>query len=112
MTRHHKKGEDSERNIRVNRGIYALAICIVPDRLVPTMRISLDEMHGDDWVAIPYSLARSLHDTLSVYIRQKLPYLVKAKQSLIYFDQDKGVLGMTAIGTAALQKLGDKIGTR
>jgi hypothetical protein len=112
MTENRKRGQDGERDINVNRGVFALGVCVVPARLVPTMRTSLDEMHGADWVPLPYSFARSLHDTLNIYVRQKLPYLAAGGHSLIILDHNAGTLDMSELGKMALKKLQQNIATR
>lgn len=103
-----------ERNIAINRGVYALGICVVPDKLVKTMRTSLDAMQGADWVEVPYSLARSMHDTLELHIVKKLPYLKDAgvRGKLMVLDMQKGNLRLTPLGELAMKKLADKLHKR
>lgn len=98
---------NKEREIAIERGVYALGIAVMPDRLVKTMRTALDAMEGSDWAMVPYSLARSMHDTMELQIRTKLPYL--GAHRLILLDLDKGELRMTALGMTALKTLASRI---
>lgn len=101
---------NKEREIAIERGVFALGIAVMPDHLVKTMRTSLDEMHGADWAMVPYSLARSMFDTMEIQVRLKLRSLGGAK--MIVFDTDKGELRLTPLGKLAMKKLAARIAVR
>lgn len=94
---------DQERDIQIARGVYAIGVCILPPKLRPVMTTALEAMKGDDWVPVPMSLARAMHDTMSIHIRKRLAYLGANK--LIEMDMEKGELRLTQLGAMALKKL-------
>ena len=98
---------DQERDIQIARGVYAIGLAVLPPTLRPVMQTSLEEMRGDDWVPVPMSLARAMHDTMSIHIRKKLAYLGANK--LIELDLVKGELRLTDLGVMALKKLSDRV---
>lgn len=94
---------DQERDIQIARGVYAIGVCVMPPALRPVMTSSLENMEGDDWVPVPMSLARAMHDTMQIHIRKRLPYLGANK--LIVIDYDRGELRLTPLGVMSLKKL-------
>ena len=99
-----------ERDFKVQRGVYAIGLIVLPDRLVPTMRTTLDEMEGMDWVAIPYPLAKSLHDSIELYIIRK--GVKTGGQRLIELNNKEGYLKVTPFGEIVLKKLGNSLDKR
>lgn len=104
------KNENEDRIIRVQRGVLALGIAVVPERLVKTFRTSLDDMRGMEWIEMPFSLARSIYDTIELYIIQNK--IRTAGQKLIVMDRKVGVLKVSPFGEKVLKILGDRIAAR
>lgn len=103
---------DKERDIAVQRGVIALGIAVCPPTASKACRDTLEQMRGDDWAKLPYSLAKSIHDTMELNIIRKLPYLKEGPgggHSLIKFDSAKGELRLTELGETAMKKLANKL---
>lgn len=96
-----------DRDIQIHKDVYALGVCIFDGKAQDTARTVLEEMHGMDWVPVPYSLARAMQDAITVAVYRKLPYA--AGQPLAGLDEEKGVLQLTQLGQMAVDKLKNKI---
>jgi len=95
------------REIVVQRGIFALGVAIVPDHLVKSFRTSLDEMQGMDSTVVPYSLAKSIYDALELgVIRANIK---TGGFKLFEFKRNEGALVMTKFGEMVLKKLGARL---
>jgi hypothetical protein len=103
----------NERIIRTQRGVFALGICVVPERLVATFRTTLDDMQGMDWVELPYSLARSTYDTIELYLMKN--NIRTGGQKLIELDArpgEQGVLKLTQLGDVVMKKLSGNLAAK
>lgn len=96
-----------EKVCRVERGVYAIGMCVLPDHMVPAMRTALDEMQGMDFVDIPYSLAQSLHDTIELMIIKKKVRAGGVR--LIVFSPDRKALLVSPLGKNVLKRLTPKL---
>jgi hypothetical protein len=96
-----------DRDIQIHKDVYALALCVLEGNPQKAVRASLQEMHGMDWVAVPYSLSRAMQDAITLAVMRRLPYL--AGQLLVELDEDKGELRLTKLGQMSVNKLRPKI---
>jgi hypothetical protein len=96
-----------DRDIQIHRDVYALGLCVLLGKPQEAMRGALQEMHGMDWVPVPYSLARAMHDAITVAVLSRLTYL--GKQTLVVLDETKGELRLTPLGQMSVNKLRPKI---
>lgn len=101
---------EKERDIAVARGVIVLGIAVCPPTASKACRDTLEMMGGDDWAVLPYSLAKSIYDTMELHIIRKLPYLAEGGgHRLIQFDTGKGEITLTELGDMAMKKLATKL---
>jgi hypothetical protein len=101
---------EHERDIAVQRGVIALGIAVCPPTASRACRDTLETMGGDDWAILPYSLAKSIYDTMELHIIRKLPYLAEGGgHKLIQFDAGKGEVRLTELGENAMRRLANKL---
>jgi hypothetical protein len=99
----HRSEGQLDRDIQIHVDVYALGFAILEGNSKETCRTVLDEMEDMDWVPVPYSLARALHSAITVAVLKRLPYV--GTNSLLDWDENKGVLKLSPLGDAAVKKM-------